>query len=77
MTFDEAFEKTVAQAKKVNLKSIDPYTLKDYLAVRYKFTKAVSQTTSSSSVEENNSDGTDEAKVFGGSSSPKASKRKK
>ena len=77
MTFDEAFAKTVAQAKKANLNSIDPYTLKEYLSGRYKFTKAVSQTSSNSSGLENHSDGTDDAQVFGGSSSPKASKRKK
>ena len=77
MTFDEAFAKTVAQAKKANLNSIDPYTLKEYLSGRYKFTKAASQTSSNSSGLENHSDGTDDAQVFGGSSSPKASKRKK
>lgn len=77
MTFDEAFAKTVAQAKKGNIKSIDPYILKEYLLGRYKFTKSVSQTTSNSSELENNSDGIDDAKVFGGSSSPKASKNKK
>lgn len=77
MTFNEAFAKTVAQAKKANIESIDPYILKEYLLGRYKFTKAVSQTSSNSSKLENHSDGTDDFKVFGGSSSTQGIKKRR
>lgn len=77
MNFDEALKRKVALAKKLNQESIDPYILKEYLSGRFKFTKTISQTVPNSSELETHSDGTDDAKVFGGSSSPKASKNKK
>ena len=74
ISVDEVLEKSFAFAKKVNLDSINPYTLKEYIYGRYKFT----QTASNSSIElENHSDGIDDPQVFGGSSSPKAKKSKK
>lgn len=77
MTFDDAFAATVNRAKRDNVDSIDPKILKEYLLGRYKFTKAVPLAPSSSPELENQSDGTDDPKVFGGSSSPKEGKRKK
>ncbi len=77
MTFDEAFTTSVARAKKLNQKSIDPYTLKEYLSGRYKFNKADSQAQTVSPDLADNANAADDPQVFGGSSSPKASKRKK
>ena len=77
MTFDEAFAKTVAQAKKANLKSIDPYTLKEYLSGRFKFTKADLQPSTGNSELSDNTNGTDDPKVFGGGSSASSSKKSK
>ena len=66
------------QCKQKNrIKSINPYLPTEYLAGRFKFNEADSQAESSSSELENNSDDTDDAKVFGGSSSPKAIKKSK
>ena len=77
MNFDEALKRKVALAKKLNQESIDPYILKEYLLGRYKFTKADSQPGTSSPDIADNLNSADDPQVFGGSSSPKAIKKKK
>ena len=77
MSFDEAWAKAEAAAEKSKYKSIDTHLLKEYLAGRFKFNKADSQAVSSSSDLADNSNAADDPQVFGGSSSPKAIKKKK
>ena len=76
ISFEEAWAKAEAAAKKSNEKSMDPYLLKEYLAGRFKFTKADSKpgTSSPGLADDTNAD---DPQVFGGGSSPNATKTKK
>ena len=77
MTFDEAWAKAEAATEKSKYISIDPHLLKEYLAGRYKFTKADTQAVSSSPDLADNANAADDPQVFGGGSSPNATKTKK
>ena len=77
MSFDEAWAKAEAAAEKSNYKSIDTHLLKEYIAGRFKFNKADSQTGTGSPDLADNANAADDPQVFGGSSSPKAIKKKK
>ena len=77
MNFDEAFVRVVALAKKSNQNSIDPNLLKEYISGKYKFSKADTQTQTVSPDLADNANAADDPQVFGGSSSPKAIKKKK
>ena len=77
MTFDEAWAKAEAAAYKSNYQSIDTHLLKEYLAGRFKFNKADSQPGTSSPDLADNANAADDPQVFGGGSSPNATKTKK
>lgn len=77
MTFDEAWAKAEAATKKYKYQSIEPQLLKEYIAGRFKFNKADSQPRTSSPDLADNANAADDPQVFGGGSSPNATKTKK